>query len=102
MLELKAAEVDIAKLLGLCVERLAGFSAEAERLIAQLGENQQQQADRYHNPVHYSVLTKRSIERRAGVCRAARMDARRRSALEYKWQEAFVAPEQWFNQSVGI
>ncbi|WP_434762878.1 hypothetical protein [Vibrio fortis] len=103
MLELKAAEVDIAKSMSYLsyeVERLAGFSAEAERLIAQLGENQQQQADRYYaNPVHYSVLTKEALNAELAFAELQEWMFYAVQALEYKWQEAFVAPEQGFNRA---
>ncbi len=103
MLELKAAEVDIAKSLSYLayeVERLAGFSAEAERLIAQLGENQQQQADRYYaNPVHYSVLTKEALNAELAFAELQEWMFYAVQALEYKWQEAFVAPGKGFNRA---
>ncbi|WP_373951462.1 hypothetical protein [Vibrio pomeroyi] len=103
MLELKAAEVDIAKSMSYLayeVERLAGFSAEAERLIAQLGENQQQQADRYYaNPVHYSVLTKEALNAELAFAELQEWMFYAVQALEYKWQEAFVAPDKGFNRA---
>ncbi len=103
MLELKAAEVDIAKSMSYLayeVERLAGFTAEAERLIAQLGENQQQQADRYYaNPVHYSVLTKEALNAELAFAELQEWMFYAVQALEYKWQEAFVAPDKGFNRA---
>nr|WP_241904857.1 hypothetical protein [Vibrio lentus] len=103
MLELEAAEVDIAKSMSYLayeVERLAGFTAEAERLIAQLGENQQQQADRYYaNPVHYSVLTKEALNAELAFAELQEWMFYAVQALEYKWQEAFVAPDKGFNRA---
>ncbi|WP_411061045.1 hypothetical protein [Vibrio chagasii] len=103
MLELEAAKVDIAKSLSYLayeVERLAGFTAEAERLIAQLGENQQQQADRYYaNPVHYSVLTKEALNAELAFAELQEWMFYAVQALEYKWQEAFVAPSKGFNRA---
>lgn len=103
MLELEAAKVDIAKSLSYLayeVERLAGFTAEAERLIAQLGENQQQQADRYYaNPVHYSVLTKEALNAELAFAELQEWMFYAVQALEYKWQEAFVAPDKGFNRA---
>ncbi|MFA0491876.1 hypothetical protein AB4563_23290, partial [Vibrio splendidus] len=103
ILELKTAEVDIAKSMSYLayeVERLAGFSAEAERLIAQLGENQQQQADRYYaNPVHYSVLTKEALKAELAFAELQEWMFYAVQALEYKWQEAFISPEHGFNRA---
>ncbi|XGB57335.1 hypothetical protein L0989_12080 [Vibrio gigantis] len=103
ILELKTAEVDIAKSMGYLayeVERLAGFSAEAERLIAQLGENQQQQADRYYaNPVHYSVLTKEALNAELAFAELQEWMFYAVQALEYKWQEAFISPDHGFNRA---
>ncbi|OEF72914.1 hypothetical protein A148_19820, partial [Vibrio splendidus 1F-157] len=103
MLELEAAKVDIAKSLSYLayeVERLAGFTVEAERLIAQLGENQQQQADRYYaNPVHYSVLTKEALNAELAFAELQEWMFYAVQALEYKWQEAFVAPDKGFNRA---
>ena len=103
MLELEAAKVDIAKSMSYLayeVERLAGFTAEAERLIAQLGENQQQQADRYYaNPVHYSVLTKEALNAELAFAELQEWMFYAVQALEYKWQEAFVVPDKGFNRA---
>ncbi|CAH6910444.1 conserved exported hypothetical protein [Vibrio chagasii] len=93
VLELKSAEVDIAKsmtYLAYEVERLVGLSAEAERLIAQLSQNQQQQAERYYaNPVHYSVLTKGALEAEFAYAELQLWLFYAVQALEYKWQEPF-------------
>ncbi|MCG9546211.1 hypothetical protein L1D37_20925 [Vibrio sp. Isolate33] len=102
-LELETAKADMAKSLSNLVDdadRLVAFSAEAQRLVAQIGQNEHLKSERsYANPLNFSALTVETSRAESQFSNLQEWLFYAVQALEYKWQESFYDRLEGFDKN---
>ncbi|PHN84116.1 hypothetical protein CSB62_20585 [Vibrio splendidus] len=102
-LELETAKADMAKSLSNLVDdagRLVTFSAEAQRLVAQIEQNEYLKSERsYANPLNFSALTVETSRAESQFSNLQEWLFYAVQALEYKWQESFYDRIEGFDKN---
>ncbi|PMM64150.1 hypothetical protein BCT49_16145 [Vibrio lentus] len=102
-LELETAKADMAKSLSNLVDdagRLVIFSAEAQRLVAQIEQNEHLKSERsYADPLNFSALTVETSRAESQFSNLQEWLFYAVQALEYKWQESFYDRIEGFDKN---
>lgn len=102
-LELETAKADMAKSLSNLVDdagRLVTFSVEAQRLVAQIDQNEHLRSERsYANPLNFSTLTVETSRAESQFSNLQEWLFYSVQALEYKWQESFYDRVEGFDKN---
>ncbi|PMH27180.1 hypothetical protein BCU71_20785 [Vibrio lentus] len=102
-LELETAKADMAKSLSNLVDdadRLVAFSAEAQRLVAQIEQNEHLKSERsFANPLNFNVLTIETSRAESQFSNLQEWLFYAVQALEYKWQESFYDRIEGFDKN---